>query len=282
LAILILLAATAAFPQWGSSNARRINGRAVCATAPSLGEALVFNGTQWCPAATSGSGDVLGQASSVDGEIALFSGTGGTTIKRATGTRLAHVTSGVFGTATISAPLSLSGGTLSLPAAATAQNGYLSSTDWNRFDLLETQVKVASVTVSSADILSLHTTGKEVIAAPGAGKFIRVIAAVYSLDYNSAAYSGSGHVRLHYQASTYNTALADDANCSWRDPAATLLLTQTADRVIACTNAGTIGYTATASDYLNKGVYLLASGAYTAGNSPVRARVFYLIVDTGL
>ena len=45
-----------------------------------------------------GAGDVTGQASSVDSEIALFSGTGGKTIKRATGTGLVSVVNGVFQT----------------------------------------------------------------------------------------------------------------------------------------------------------------------------------------
>lgn len=47
-----------------------------------------------------GTGDVTGQASSVDSEIALFSGTGGKTIKRASGTGVAIVTSGVLSTKT--------------------------------------------------------------------------------------------------------------------------------------------------------------------------------------
>lgn len=47
-----------------------------------------------------GGGDVSSDtATSVDAEIALFSGTGGKTIKRATGTGIAKVTSGVLGTA---------------------------------------------------------------------------------------------------------------------------------------------------------------------------------------
>ena len=47
-----------------------------------------------------GGGDVSSDtATSVDSEIALFSGTGGKTIKRATGTGIAKVTSGVLGTA---------------------------------------------------------------------------------------------------------------------------------------------------------------------------------------
>ena len=43
-------------------------------------------------------GNVNGQASSVDSEIALFSGTGGKTIKRATGTGIVKVVSGVYQT----------------------------------------------------------------------------------------------------------------------------------------------------------------------------------------
>lgn len=46
-----------------------------------------------------GSGDVTGQASSVDSEIALFSGTGGKTIKRATTTGIVKATSGVISAA---------------------------------------------------------------------------------------------------------------------------------------------------------------------------------------
>jgi hypothetical protein len=47
-----------------------------------------------------GGGDVVGQASSVDSEIALFSGTGGKTIKRASNTGMIKAASGVIATAT--------------------------------------------------------------------------------------------------------------------------------------------------------------------------------------
>lgn len=46
-----------------------------------------------------GSGDVVGPASSVDNELALFSGTGGKTLKRATTTGIIKTTSGVIGSA---------------------------------------------------------------------------------------------------------------------------------------------------------------------------------------
>jgi hypothetical protein len=45
-----------------------------------------------------GAGDVVGQASSVDSEVALFSGTTGKIIKRATGTGLVTVTNGIYQT----------------------------------------------------------------------------------------------------------------------------------------------------------------------------------------
>ena len=46
-----------------------------------------------------GTGDVVGPSSSVDGEIAVFSGVGGKTIKRSTSTGILKSTSGVIGTA---------------------------------------------------------------------------------------------------------------------------------------------------------------------------------------
>lgn len=57
---------------------------------------IVYDGTQF--QVKDNAGDVIGQASSVDSEIALFSGTGGKTIKRATGTGFVKVVSGVIQT----------------------------------------------------------------------------------------------------------------------------------------------------------------------------------------
>lgn len=67
-----------------------------------LGKFGVWNGATWDYMGTStASGDVSSNtAASVDGEVAVFSGTGGKTIKRATGSGLAKLTSGVLSTAT--------------------------------------------------------------------------------------------------------------------------------------------------------------------------------------
>ena len=60
----------------------------VAITAPADGQVLSYNsGSQTWVNTTNASGDVSGPASSVDSEVALFSGTGGKTLKRATGAR---------------------------------------------------------------------------------------------------------------------------------------------------------------------------------------------------
>ena len=61
-----------------------------------------YNGSTWDYMGTStSSGDFSSNtATSVDGEVVVFSGTGGKTGKRATGTGIAKLTSGVLGTAT--------------------------------------------------------------------------------------------------------------------------------------------------------------------------------------
>jgi hypothetical protein len=68
--------------------------------AGTAGQVLQTGGAGANPSWTNaGAGDVAGQSSSVDDEIALFSGTGGKTIKRATTTGILKATSGVIAAA---------------------------------------------------------------------------------------------------------------------------------------------------------------------------------------
>jgi hypothetical protein len=87
------------------------------------------------------SGKVDGQSSSVDSEVALFSGTGGETIKRATGTGFAKLTSGVLSTSsTVNAASELTG-LASLAnggtnKSITASAGQIVYTDGDSFEVL--------------------------------------------------------------------------------------------------------------------------------------------------
>lgn len=67
-----------------------------------LGKFGIYTGSSWTYMGSSeATGDVSSNTgTSVDGEVVLFSGTGGKTIKRATGSGIAKLTSGVLGTAT--------------------------------------------------------------------------------------------------------------------------------------------------------------------------------------
>lgn len=55
-----------------------------------------------------------------------------------------------------------------------------------------------SVTVSSAEILALFTTFKQLIAAPGAGKYIIVETIVVLNDFGTVAYVTSGDLGIRY------------------------------------------------------------------------------------
>ncbi len=89
-------------------------------------------------------GNVVGTSTSVDGEIALFSGTTGKKITRATSTGIIKATSGVIGTAsagsdyesplTFVLPLLRTANNVAMGTATSSANGYLSSIDWSTFN----------------------------------------------------------------------------------------------------------------------------------------------------
>jgi len=78
------------------------------------------------------------------------------------------------------------GSTTKLPTVAAVEAALTASTS----------VLTAKVTLSSAEILALFTTPKQLIAAPGAGKIIVPLAVSYRLNFNSIAYTTNLNLRL--------------------------------------------------------------------------------------
>lgn len=76
------------------------------------------------------------------------------------------------------------------------------------------------VELTSAEILALYTTPKELVEAPGAGKVLEFLSAVLFLDYGTATYATYGDLTVNLH--TTGTALSDTV-------AAADLVQQTAD-----------------------------------------------------
>src|SRR3990167_29494 len=105
-------------------------------TSQLLNTSKIFDSTNAQLLDTTIASKVDGQASSVDSEIALFSGTGGKIIKRATGTGVVHATSGVYSTASVNLATEVTG-TLPIGNGGTGQTTQTSA--FNGLDPLTTK-----------------------------------------------------------------------------------------------------------------------------------------------
>lgn len=113
-------------------------------------------GTAWeAYTPSTGTGDVTGQSSSVDNEIALFSGTGGKTIKRATTTGILKATSGVISAATAGTDY----GYINVPQSGSAKTtSYsLATTDIGEFIEVGSggSITIPDATFAAGDVVSI-------------------------------------------------------------------------------------------------------------------------------
>lgn len=137
----------------------------------------------------------------------------------------------------------------------------------------ESAIKFVDVTVSSAEMLALNATPKQLVAAPGADLALIFEGAVAFLDYGAAAYAGIAAGEDLAVKYTDSSGL-QVASCE-TDP----FLTATADatRYIqpyrAASGASDITPVANAALVLH-----MLSGEITTGDSPLKMRVYYRTV----
>lgn len=129
-------------------------------------------------------------------------------------------------------------------------------------DIIEQEIEI-----TTAEILALYTTPKTLVAAPGSGKVLQFMGAVGFLDFNSVAYTTRGIVTVKYTDGS-GTAVSDAV-------AAAALVQQEDDcyEEFAKTSAET---ELTANAAL---VLACDTGNPLAGDSPIRMKVFYRILD---
>ena len=115
------------------------------------GQTLVTDGAGVLSFATGGAGDVVGPASSVDSELALFNSTTGKLIKRASLTGLVKATSGVASAATAGTDFVAPSGALGTPSSGTLTNCTADGTDAVGFRNVPIASKSAAYTTVLAD-----------------------------------------------------------------------------------------------------------------------------------
>lgn len=122
------------------------------------------------------------------------------------------------------------------------------------------------VELTSAEILALYTTPKELVEAPGAGKVIEFMSACLFLDHGGTDYAAGGDLVI--QTITGNVAVSDVS------PAAEFMnLSADAYEIIQALSDST-------SVAVNDGLELTNGSAnHTTGNGTVKVSIMYRIHD---
>lgn len=145
------------------------------------------------PFLTGNIGSVSGPGVSVDSEIALFSGTGGGTLKRATGSGVATVTSGVLGVS----------GTGTTATFGTIELGAASDTTLSRSSA--GVLAVEGVTVALNSTSSTHTAGTIELGNASDTTLSRASAGVIAVE----GVNLTPNIPISSKSAAYTTVLAD-------------------------------------------------------------------------
>lgn len=125
-------------------------------------------------------------------------------------------------------------------------------------------IRFASLTIATGDVLLLNSTPQTIVSAQGAGTSITVIAALYSIDYNSAAYATNINLTLISSGATVAQMTSDTLN-------ATVSRTISFERNIIGSGSATDTQVIENADLQVS----VDSGDPTAGDSDIEVFVFY-------
>lgn len=127
---------------------------------------------------------------------------------------------------------------------------------------------VTKVTIPTASVLTGNSVPINLVAAPGASKYIRPIACMNTLTYNSAAYATNGQVNLRHQGATDPCMIAGS---SFLFGSVTHTSVMVDNQINAVTDTQVI-----ANQPL---LWEVGTGDPTAGNSDIICYLIYQVVD---
>ena len=124
---------------------------------------------------------------------------------------------------------------------------------------------VATVSLSSAQILALNTTPIQLVAAPGANKMIVVSVVAFYYDHNTTAYATNTTLHLRYASAASSGITLGN------------FITQTQD--VIATQTGNL-FTSAPNAFINQALNITVdTGNPTAGDGTLVVKVYYRIVD---
>jgi len=132
------------------------------------------------------------------------------------------------------------------------------------------ETRVATISLSSADILGMYATPIELIASPGVGKLILVDNILVSLTAGVTAYTGGGTLRTNYTGSTLDISIVTF-------PAATITSATSRQDARSCYGTAALGLSVNG----NSNTALLftnITGAFLTGNGTAKVFIQYRIV----
>lgn len=133
----------------------------------------------------------------------------------------------------------------------------------------DNQTSSVTVTVSSAELLALYATPKELVAAPGAGYALVLDSATLFLDYTGTAYAGIA------AGEDLTIKYTNAAGATLATVEATGFLDATADALRFVLPTTTAAFTPVANAAL---VLHMLTGEIITGNSPLKVQINYRVI----
>lgn len=152
---------------------------------------------------------------------------------------------------------------------ATKAFGHKSMGEW--FDQVTYGLQVSDKYITSTQVLALNATAIVVVPAPGAGKYLMFMGAIIFLDYATTAYvDDAGEDLVFTYTDKDGTKISHSADGSAFDGEADTLV------FVRPLNAAA----SVVEEAANAPICLwLESGEWITGDSPLKVRTFYRVID---